>query len=238
MPAVCSARFQTIVPTRRSAFRPPHDTLLHQAQRAMDMATDAAVAHSSRGQLAQTSVPLSETQDDNPSPLPYSPTPRPYEALRANQAADDEEQITNIVFNETRALSGSGIDEARKKMALTIMNAVERWPGPGNARFRNASTAPNALPEYLPPKEQAILEDVRTVREAGILRSLGGDEVDGATNYYLPKFEQDNVPSIQAPPWGRRLINQSILGPFPDSYEGGQKYIYIWLSPPAPERKR
>jgi hypothetical protein len=154
---------------------PPQDTLLHQAQRAMDTARNAAATHSSGGdQLSEVPIPASGRQDDNSSPLPYPPTPRPYEALRANQAADDEEQITNIVFNETRALSGSGINEARKKMALTIMNAVERWPGSGNARFKNASTAPNTLPEYLPPKEEAILEDVRAaVREAGILRILG-----------------------------------------------------------------
>lgn len=50
-----------------------------------------------------------------------------------------DEQVGNIVFNETRSLSGPGIDAARADMASSIMNADETW---GAARSLHADTAP------------------------------------------------------------------------------------------------
>ncbi len=199
-------------------------------------ASDAAPLFKPGDQLAQVSSSPRQTppevRDNTNEPLPLPPTPRPFEALRPEKEAETEDQITNIVFNETRSLSGPGIDATRRKMALTIMNAVDRWPGPTNIRSKRAGTAPNTIPDNLSRQEQAILEEVRVaVHGAASVKGLGGDEVDGATNYNLRPFIKGRAPSLKPPSWGPRLHSPLIFGPFSDSYKGESKYIYIWHYP-------
>src|SRR6266851_4127500 len=63
------------------------------------------------------------------------------------------EEITNIIFNETRSLSGANIAEARQNLTHTIMNGDERL---GN---RRPTTAPTTAD--VPPGEQPVYEECR-----------------------------------------------------------------------------
>jgi hypothetical protein len=207
----------------------PDMAALHDALYA-GKASDAAPApaYAPGDQLEQAQLPPSETADDTASPLPYPPPPRPEKRDLSKYTADNEDQISNIVFNETRSLSGPGIQDARRKMALTIMNAVKRWPD--ETRYRLARTAPNVLPPSLDSKEQAFLGDVRdAVRRAAIIHGSGGDEVDGAVHYTLPKAS-DPRPTFFGLPLHSRL------GPFSDSFRGTPKAIHFWLDPAMPTK--
>jgi len=134
------------------------------------------------------------------------------------------EQVANIVFNETRSLSGLGIDTGRGEIAGSIINADEYW---GPDRGRNAGTAPEFLGKRgLSPSELetydsilAIVEDVR------IGRALGYDLVMGATNFNMRPYWSE-----AAPFWNRTLQSQSITGPFGNTI-GAPMFIHIWLDP-------
>ena len=84
-------------------------------------------------------------------------------------------QIANVIFNETRSLSGADIQRARTNIAHTIINADNS----SHARPRTGSTAAS-----LPPAERATyaqcLQAVQSAREE---RSRGVDPTNGARNF-------------------------------------------------------
>lgn len=135
------------------------------------------------------------------------------------------EQVGNIVFNETRSLSGPGIDAARRDTASTIMNADETW-GPLRPQF--ARTAPSSLPSNLSPLEQRMLTSIREiVAQVRALRSSGIDPTHGATSFNLRAY-----PSAKPPWWGPTLRLRAIHGPFANTIAPPQ-YIHIWQNPNA-----
>lgn len=132
----------------------------------------------------------------------------------------DDEQIRNIVFNETQSLSGDDLPAARVQIAQAIMNADTRW---GPLRTKHAGTAPSYIEHAPDPRQQGILSDVAAaVIMARTLHMIGIDTVNGATNYNLRTMESSRPPS-----WGKTFTLEKSWGPFQDSV-GSPKHIHIW----------
>lgn len=95
-----------------------------------------------------------------------------------DKAILSDDQIANIIFNETRSFSGEQLDEARLAMANAIVNADEIY---GESRMSIRRTAPDSITQQISQGEQAILNHiqntlipkVREERRNGIDRSNG-----------------------------------------------------------------
>jgi RHS repeat-associated protein len=137
-----------------------------------------------------------------------------------------DEQVGNIIFNETRSLSGEGIDSARGELGHTIINADETW---GSLRSLHAGSAPSSLPSnFSPTLEGGTLQSIRsTVADVRWSRSLGIDPTRGATNFNLRSY-----PSPRPPSWAPSLRLQAIHGGFSNTI-GPPQYIHIWQNPNA-----
>jgi hypothetical protein len=137
-----------------------------------------------------------------------------------------DEEVRNIIFNETRSLSGPGIDDARRELAHTIINADEAW---GTQRGLHARTAPSTLPrKYSPAVEARTLQCIESiVSRVRLERTLSIDPTRGATNFNIRPFA-----STRPPYWGPRLILHSVHGPFQNTL-GSPQYIHIWRNPGA-----
>ncbi len=84
-------------------------------------------------------------------------------------------QIANIIFNETRSLSGTNIQRARMNIAHTIMNADSA----GGNRPRTAPAVAS-----VPPSERALYADcLQAVQLARLERSRGTDPTNGGRNF-------------------------------------------------------
>ena len=127
-----------------------------------------------------------------------------------------DRQVTNIVFNETRSLSGERVDEARTNVAHTIINGDE-------ARGeRRPITAPaNAT---VPQAERERYEQVeRSVRLALAQRSIGFDPTGGAMNFNFRNPNQSGD-FFGIPPVMR-------VGPLNNSYptDALGPLVYSWI---------
>lgn len=154
-----------------------------------------------------------------------------------------DEQIQNIVYNETRGLSGSNIQRARVALAHTIMNADEIW-GPQRGRTSKdgpAGTAPDFL-KALPvsDREKAAMTDVTlAVSAARAQRHAGIDPTNGATNFHMRPFRSTNPPPHGIAQDSRYTFQPegNPFGPY-DNDEGRQTFINIWQNPIARRRRR
>jgi RHS repeat-associated protein len=113
------------------------------------------------------------------------------------------EQIANIIFNETRSLTGPGIDRARADLAHAIMNGDEKL---GN---RRPKTAPDTVNVF--PGEQDIYQECRVaVLEARLERLFSTDPTNGAMHFNMRKNNSFS------PFYGYQVQTQT--GPFTNSY--------------------
>jgi hypothetical protein len=112
------------------------------------------------------------------------------------------DQIANIIFNETQSLSGTGIDQARVNIGMTILNAQKL----GKHRPMTAPTTAT-----VPAAAKTIYANCLTAAQAAVANDKKGtDPTKGATNFnFRPS------PS-QAPFFGLKLYTQ--VGPFNNSY--------------------
>jgi hypothetical protein len=87
----------------------------------------------------------------------------------------NDARIANIVFNETRSLSGTGIQQARINIAHTVANSEA---GSGN---RPRSAPAHA---HVPPAEAATYgQCLQAVQEMRRQRTQGTDPTNGARNF-------------------------------------------------------
>jgi hypothetical protein len=104
-------------------------------------------------------------------------TPAKHGAKHSGALTD--QQMANIVFNETRSLSGDAISDARKNIAHTLINAQLK-PG------RRPETGPTVA--HIPKQEsdayQACVAAVAAAREE---RKNQIDPTKGATNFNFRK---------------------------------------------------
>lgn len=125
-------------------------------------------------------------------------------------------QVGNIIFNETRSLSGANIDAARNAIAHTIRNGEAEH---GAKRPRTAPPKIGAMP----------LAEAKTYRDcqaaavkADSERHRGADPTDGTTHFNMTY-------GISTKPFGGQY--KFSYGPFDNSYPYGQvqatKNVYI-----------
>jgi RHS repeat-associated protein len=112
-------------------------------------------------------------------------------------------QVVNIIFNETRSLSGPDIFDARKNIAHAIRNGDELF---GQSR---PLTAPDAA-TVLPGEQEIYDQCIAAVISADFERELGWDPTDGAYHF---NFRSNDSTS---PFFGQSLRTQD--GPFDNSY--------------------
>ncbi|HYI39166.1 MAG TPA: RHS repeat-associated core domain-containing protein, partial [Allosphingosinicella sp.] len=125
-------------------------------------------------------------------------------------------EVTNIVFNETRSLSGRQISEARTNIAHAIINGDEAR---GNGRPKTAPTTATFA-----AAEGARYEESRTaVALARAQRSIGYDPTGNAMNFNFRNPNQsgsfyDISPVLK-------------VGPFDNSYPSGPlgPSVYSWI---------
>ena len=112
-----------------------------------------------------------------------------------------DHQIANIIFNETRSLSGTDVQRARANIAHAIMNA-ERAP----VRPR---TAPSTA--TVPKVERGIYAQcLDAVHIATAERIKATDPTGGATNFNFRKND------VRTPFYGLKLRTQ--VGPLNNSH--------------------
>jgi len=111
-------------------------------------------------------------------------------------------QIANIVFNETRSLSGTGIDTARTNIAHAIMNALgsqHRFP-----MMASSVASPGPL------EKAAMLACTDAVTKARANVTAGTDPTKGAQHFNFRKN------ALQGAFQGHAIRTSN--GPFANSY--------------------
>jgi hypothetical protein len=116
-------------------------------------------------------------------------TQKPQPISRGNNAVLTDDEIANIVFNETASLSGTGIDDARTAIANATINGDERL---GQNR---PATAPSTINRALSTSEQNDLQNIKSVLIPNVraARLNGVDPTAGAEFFNfrdLNKFTQ------------------------------------------------
>lgn len=129
---------------------------------------------------------------------------RPKKAvIRGGKAKLSDGEVAAIVFNETRSLSGPGIDEARKRIAHAVINGDET-----SGERRPVSSPTKAT---VPPAEAGAYQAaVGAVAAARAERANGVDPTNGALHFNF------RAGASQAPFMGNAIRTQS--GPFTNSY--------------------
>ena len=116
-------------------------------------------------------------------------------------------QIGNIIFNETRSLNGTNIDQARLNIAHAILNADAKW---GDNRSKYAGTAFDSV-DCIPESESdTYLQSQIAAIIAVHQQEVGIDPTSGATNF---NFRSNNSTSSF---FGMPLKTQ--VGPLNNSY--------------------
>lgn len=113
-------------------------------------------------------------------------------------------EMRNIVFRETRSLSGDAVNVARRNIAHAVMNGDEE-SGAGRP-----ITAPTTAANPAPGERTAYEASGRMVLRAHAERSLGHDPTRGATHFNMRST--DSTANFQ----GARITTQS--GPLDNSY--------------------
>jgi hypothetical protein len=112
-----------------------------------------------------------------------------------------DEQIANIIFNETRSLSGDKIAEARLNIAHAIMN--------GEKLSSRPATGPTSA--QVPKVEEGAYGQCKsTVAQAKLNVSKGEDPTSGATHF---NFRKNNW---RGDFFGKKIQTQ--VGPLNNSY--------------------
>lgn len=155
-------------------------------------------APAARPKAVRALGPVIETRDG--IPVPKGPP------IRRGPGQISDEEIANIIFNETRALSGPGIDEARRNIAHAVINGAEA----GGKRPKSAPTRAE-----IPEVEREIYHSaVNAVAGARYERSKGLDPTDGGVHF-------DFRPNGSTGPWWRDHPLLTQKGPFKNSYPHG-----------------
>jgi hypothetical protein len=119
-----------------------------------------------------------------------------------------DKQVTNIVFNETRSLSGDSVQTARVDVAQTVINGEERL---GSKRPVTASSH-----AHVPKSERgAYSASQSAVALARAERSIGFDPTNGSVHFNLRS--NDSISPFPISPFqGHALETQA--GPLNNSF--------------------
>jgi hypothetical protein len=120
----------------------------------------------------------------------------------------DVEQLGNIIFNETRSLSGENIQEARENVAHTVINAREKWGTNVNTHARSASSI---VTDTAKKTDSQQYNDSQTAAVNAVLNhAIGRDPTGGAEHFnFRPNSSTDDF-------YGANIRTQ--VGPLNNSY--------------------
>jgi len=142
------------------------------------------------------------------------PPSRPPETKKAAKSGDEiaaklltDKEIVNIIFNETRSLSGKGIEEAWRNIAHAILNGEEEAERLGIRRPHSAPTFAH-VPVVEKKNYNRMLQMVKSVRTE---RAKGIDPTGGATHFNF----RNGSSTVN---WDKDYKNTSNIGPFGNSY--------------------
>jgi RHS repeat-associated protein len=93
------------------------------------------------------------------------------------QTTLSEQEIGNIVFNETRSLNGTGVQAARENIAHAIINADEKW---GSNRSTYAGTAPATVTENAKNTDAEQYKSSQKAASDAVSTHLENDPTNGA----------------------------------------------------------
>lgn len=132
------------------------------------------------------------------------PHPQPTGRIsRGEKATLSDDEIANIIFNETRSLSGQAIEDSRVNIAHAIINGDEALGA------KRPKTAPSSA--VVPSTESAAYESAKAaVATARAQRARGSDPTGGARHFNF------RPGSSRAPFFGNPIRTQT--GPFKNSY--------------------
>ena len=128
---------------------------------------------------------------------------KPVPIIRGSNGVLSDQDVAGVIFNETKALSGQGIEGARKRIAHTVINGDETSGG------HRPKSAPTKV-VVAPGEKAAYAASVAAVAAAKAERAAGVDPTNGARHF---NFRSD--PS-RGPFKGHKIHTQS--GPFSNSY--------------------
>lgn len=113
-----------------------------------------------------------------------------------------DKEIANIIFNETRSLTGDDIATARKNIAHSVINAQA-------ASGKRPKTGPTVA--HVPDQESAVYAAcTQAVTDARAERAKSIDPTKGATNFNFRKND------LRGDFFGLPIKTQ--VGPFANSY--------------------
>jgi hypothetical protein len=127
------------------------------------------------------------------------PSPKPARHRLTTQ------EVGNIVYNETRSLSGPGIEEARLAMAHAIRNGEDVPRG-------RPPSAPDVVSGVPPTETAAYQASQDTAAQADAERANGIDRAQGGTHFNVRSG------SSTAPRGSEQFVTH--FGPFNNSYTG------------------
>jgi hypothetical protein len=118
------------------------------------------------------------------------------------------EQIGNIVFNETRSLSGENIESARENVAHVVINGEETW---GANRNKYANTASTVVTDAAKQADSQQYNDSQAAAINAVLNHItSGDPTNGAEHFNFRR--NDSTGNFQ----GASIRTQ--IGPLNNSY--------------------
>ena len=155
-----------------------------------------------------------------PVPSGFNGQGNPMPILRGNKATLSDEEIANIIFNESISLTGPGIDLARKAIANAIMNGNESLGG------SRPKTAEKFIERFINSDERKELNRIKVmiVPEVRAERARGMDSSEGAMHFNFrglktfPKGGLDAILTMENNTF--RALPDLILGPLDISAPG------------------
>ncbi len=162
----------------------------------------------------------------------------PQPISRGNNAVLTDDEIANIVFNESVSLSGADIDQVRANIAHIIINGDEEL---GTRRQSIAGTASKTINRQLSNLELSVLGDIRSIVADVRLDRLNGIDPTNGTKFFnfrdLNQFTQTGFQGLSTNPnrFGQTPITNGVLGPlnnsFPTSTLGRTDIYFVPFSP-------
>jgi RHS repeat-associated protein len=120
------------------------------------------------------------------------------------------EEIGNIIFNETRSLSGEHVQEARENIANVVINGELKWGSEGRERL--ADTSAKTVTDIAKKQDPQQYADSQTAATQAVLsRAIHGDPTEGAEHFnFRPDNKEGNFLGI--------LTIKTQVGPLDNSY--------------------
>jgi hypothetical protein len=189
----------------------PDDIAAWMAQRQQDVANRDQNVAAGQGAWAASTATGDNLEAPNPDDVrALGADAQGQDAAATSRAPLTPSQVSAIVWNESRSLSGPQVQQMREQIAHTVMNADAKWGDKRSTYARTSSTTAN-----VPPAEKGTYDSSAQAVQAAIAqRARGVDPTNGAVFYQF-------LPGGSPPTWQDRSMKVQ-QGPFNNSYPHGK----------------